>query len=142
MEIDISHEQYKMVAAIRPLLRPEAARFEIGFVAGEYAGEYNVWLLDARGEGLGGYTENSCRDGSPVDYCRAIAAGNLTVTKYLRGGRRAILRHELRMGGEVLDYNWYGERGGWGHTGSPWRRTLGGARRWDEERTTRYPPYY
>ena len=137
MEVDNSHRYYEVVVAVRPLLDPDASGFEIGFVAGDY----DVWLTDARGEFQGGYTKNRCRDDSPVDYCRAIASGGLTVTEYRREGRRVILRHELRMDGEVLDYNWFGESGGCGRAGAPWMWLWRRRWKWDETRTTHYPPY-
>ncbi len=137
IEIDNSHQHYEVVVTIRPLLNPDAAGFEIGFVAGEY----DVWLTDTRGEFRGGYTENRCRDDSPVDYCRAIASGGLTVMEYRRESRRVILRHELRIDGEILDYNWFGERGGCGCAGTPWMWLWRRHWRWDETSITRYPPY-
>ncbi len=94
MEVDISHQHFEVVVTIRPLLNPDAAGYEIGFVASNY----DVWLVDARGEFQGGYTDNRCRDDSPIDYCQAIVSGGLTVTEYRREGRRVILRHEQDLG--------------------------------------------
>jgi hypothetical protein len=138
MEIDSSHQHYEVVVTIRPLLHPDAAGFEIGFVAGDY----DVWLTDGRGESRGGYMDNRCRDASPVGYCEAIASGGLTVTEYRREGRRVILRHELRLDGEILDYNWFGESGGCGCAGLPWMWLWRRRRKWEEAHTEHYPPYY
>jgi hypothetical protein len=137
VELDTSHPHYEVVIAIRPLLNTDAAGFEIGFVAWQY----DVWLTDEQGEFRGGYTDNRCRDDPPVDYCRAIASGGVTVTEYLREGRRVILRHELLMDGQVLDYNWFGEGGGCGCAGAPWMWLWRRRWRWDETRTRRYTPY-